>query len=113
MMVVKKTPEKPWPRYPMPDELIQNGEYKGKGMHVIEDLEECTSIGIWDCDPVQYRWDYDYHEYIYLLEGEVTISEIGGEKHKLSAGDFAYFPKGTKTVWKIEKPIRNIFIIHR
>ncbi|UCB44621.1 MAG: cupin domain-containing protein [Spirochaetota bacterium] len=113
MMIVKKTPEKPWPRYPIPDQLIRKGEYRGEGLNVIEDKKECTSIGIWDCDPVEYKWDYEYDEYIYMLKGEVTINEIGGDKHKLCAGDFAYFPRGTKNIWNIEKPIRNIYIIYR
>ncbi len=42
----------------------------------------------------QRHWHSDEDEFVYLLEGEVTLVEDGGEK-LLRAGDCAAFPKGT------------------
>ena len=42
----------------------------------------------------QRHWHSDEDEFVYLLEGEVTLVEDGGET-SLRAGDCAAFPKGT------------------
>jgi uncharacterized cupin superfamily protein len=42
----------------------------------------------------QRHWHSDEDEFVYLLEGEVTLVEDGG-KTLLRAGDCAAFPKGT------------------
>src|ERR1700735_1307982 len=42
----------------------------------------------------QRHWHSDEDEFVYVLEGEVTLVEDGGETG-LRAGDCAAFPKGT------------------
>ena len=42
----------------------------------------------------QRHWHSDEDEFVYVLEGEVTLIEDGGET-VLHAGDCAAFPKGT------------------
>ena len=42
----------------------------------------------------QRHWHRDEDEFVYLLEGEVTLVEDGGET-LMRAGDCAAFPKGT------------------
>ncbi|OGA10806.1 MAG: transcriptional regulator [Betaproteobacteria bacterium RIFCSPHIGHO2_12_FULL_69_13] len=42
----------------------------------------------------QRHWHSDEDEFVYLLEGEVTLVENGGET-LMRAGDCAAFPKGT------------------
>ena len=42
----------------------------------------------------QRHWHSDEDEFVYLLEGEVTLVEDGGET-LMCAGDCAAFPKGT------------------
>jgi uncharacterized cupin superfamily protein len=42
----------------------------------------------------QRHWHSDEDEFVYVLEGEVTLVEDGGET-VLRAGDCAAFPKGT------------------
>ncbi len=59
MLIVKNQPEKPWPVYPFVIEEILVGKYDGKGLSLIEDREDGTSIGLWCCSPVIYRCDYN------------------------------------------------------
>ena len=47
--------------------------------------------GVWSS---QRHWHSDEDEFVYLLEGEVTLVEDGGET-LMRAGDCAAFPKGT------------------
>lgn len=39
---------------------------------------------------------YEYDEYKFLLEGEMTITEDNGTVHELKAGDLIFFPSGAK-----------------
>ena len=41
----------------------------------------------------QRHWHSDEDEFVYVIEGELTLIEDGGETH-LRAGDCATFPKG-------------------
>jgi len=82
-------------------------------MVLIENNEEGTCIGMWECSPGTYEWDYDSEEYVYLLKGEVIITEIGGPSYTLKKGDNAHFPKGIKTIWHIKKSLRKIFFIRK
>jgi len=47
--------------------------------------------GCWSC---QRHWHSHEDEFVYVLEGEITLIEDGGET-LLRAGDCAAFPKGT------------------
>ena len=67
--------------------------------------------GFWQCSPCQFRWEYEWDEFIHLLEGRVTISDEHGNSHTLVAGDVAHFPKGLKTTWRVEQLLRKFTVI--
>ena len=48
-------------------------------------------------NPLEYTYGYD--ECKIIIEGELTIEEVGGETVNVSPGDVLFFPKGTKTVF--------------
>ncbi len=48
-------------------------------------------------NPLEYTYSYD--ECKVIVEGEMTIEEVGGETVHVSAGDVLFFSKGTKTVF--------------
>jgi len=45
-------------------------------------------------NPLEYTYSYD--EAKIILEGEMTISEVGGETIEAKAGDILYFEEGAK-----------------
>ena len=51
-------------------------------------------------NPLEYTYSYD--ECKIMLEGEMTITEVGGETVNLEPGDVVYFDAGTKVVFSSE-----------
>ena len=46
-----------------------------------------------------------------VLDGEAAITEEGGDSVTLRGGDFAHFPTGLKTSWKVDKYVKKTFTI--
>lgn len=41
---------------------------------------------------------YAYHEYKFITEGDIVISDATGQKVKAVKGDVVYFPKGATSM---------------
>ena len=54
---------------------------------------------------------FPWHEFVQLLEGEVTITESDGLTHQFSAGDAFFIPKGTVCSWKIRGYVKKLYSI--
>ncbi len=48
-------------------------------------------------NPLEYTYSYD--ECKIIVEGEMTVEEVGGETVNVSPGDVLFFSKGTKTIF--------------
>ena len=67
--------------------------------------------GLWCCTPGSFDWEYTWDETIYLIEGEVTISDQDGTSRTYRAGDLLFAPSGTSSRWKIAQTVRKAFHI--
>ena len=101
--------EEPMPIYPIPGEWIIEGEPDSRGRILLESADGQLSCGQWRCTPSKFRWEYRFDEFIWLKEGEVTISIEGGTTMSLRAGDTAHFSSGTVAVWHIIRPVHKVF----
>jgi uncharacterized cupin superfamily protein len=61
---------------------------------------------IWEKEPSEFDWYYDFTEQCYFLEGEVIV-KAGDKEYHIKAGDFVTFPKGLSCTWKILKKVRK------
>ena len=67
-----------------------------------------SSWSIWDCAPSKFPLNFDSAtESAYLLEGEIEVTPVGGEKVVVKAGDFVVFPKGLKSNWEVTKQLKK------
>lgn len=106
---VAKPRTAPWPEYPVPSAWIESGQPQGRGMVVTQAPDGQSLCGQWEVTPGKFRWEYDCDEYIYLLAGKVAISVDGGEPFTMTAGDTAYFPRGSIAVWDVKETVRKVF----
>ena len=96
----------PWP---IPDEQITSGRPQASGRFLWQSEDKRLGNGIWTCTPGSFTWDYTWDETIYLLEGEVTITEGDGKSSTFGAGDLIFVPAGTRTRWEITRTVRKAF----
>lgn len=66
------------------------------------------AVGIWRCTPGSFRWTFGRDEFVYVIEGEATVTYASGKLITIRAGDAVYFPAGDCT-WTISKTIKKVF----
>jgi uncharacterized protein len=67
-----------------------------------------SSTMVWTCTPGKFHWYYNVDETLYILEGEVFVTNEKDEVRRLGPGDLAFFPAGSHSVWHVTKDLRKI-----
>ena len=68
-----------------------------------------SNWSIWEKGISTFPWIYDEDETCYFLEGEVTVTPLGGEPVLIRAGDLVRFRQGVECTWDVHAPIRKHF----
>ena len=94
-----------------PDELasgtpVQNG-------HTYHEIEEVGYLaGVWDCTAFDaHPGPYEVDEFMWLIEGEVTMVMPDGSEVTTRAGEAFVIPKGLECQWKMPRYVRKYFMI--
>ena len=68
---------------------------------------------LWRTDaPAQYEYFFAGDESFYVLEGSVSIELVETrERVELKAGDLAWFPKGTRSIWTFSEPFKKFTVV--
>jgi uncharacterized protein len=91
---------------------VVEGEPKGSGRITFQTGDKLVSGGIWACSPGTFDLTFGWDEMAYLLEGELTIQhQDSAEPVRLKPGDFFFSPKGTRSQWIVEKPVKKVFFL--
>jgi len=67
-----------------------------------------SSTMVWTCTPGKFHWYYTVDETLYILEGEVFVTDHKDEVRRLGPGDLAFFPAGSHSVWHVTKDLRKV-----
>lgn len=90
--------------------MITAGNPVARGAIQTQTADRKLSSGLWTCESGEFDWTFTWDEFVFVPEGEVTITAEGGKSHSLGPNDMARFPLGLKTHWKVTKPIRKYFV---
>ena len=66
---------------------------------------------IWTKEVSSFEWTYDSDEMCYILEGEATITPVGGESVTIQRGDLVQFPAGMSCTWQITEDIEKHYLL--
>jgi hypothetical protein len=66
------------------------------------------SVVAWCCTAGRFYWHYAVDETLYIVSGEVLVTDETGETRRLTAGDVVYFPTGSRCVWHVPHEVRKI-----
>jgi uncharacterized protein len=66
---------------------------------------------LWECGAASYRWHYGRDEAYIVLSGEGVMTDENGVDHNFGPGDVAFFPAGTKAVWRHPDHFRKIAVL--
>ena len=99
------------PDMPIEPSWILEGSPRARGTVLLQSEDKLVSSGLWSCSAGRFKWEFGWDEFVHVLEGEVTITEEGGETYTLRPGDSAHFPIGLKTEWQVSDSVRKFFTI--
>ncbi len=69
-------------------------------------------VGVWDSEAMLSKMrPFPTHEFVQMLEGEVTVTEQDGRAQTFVAGDCFFVPKGTVCSWKIDRYVKKYFAV--
>jgi uncharacterized cupin superfamily protein len=69
-------------------------------------------VGMWDSMAFESEMrPFPWHEFVQLLEGEITITQGDGTIHQFSAGDAFFIPEGTICSWKNSGYVKKLYSI--
>ena len=101
----------PLPSITLPQHEILEGTPGAGGQFTAESGDGQASAGFWSCGVGRYEFHFDYDEFIYVVRGEMTVTEVGSTtSHALGPGDTAHFPQGVTTIWEIRRPLTKYFV---
>ncbi|MGO4303631.1 cupin domain-containing protein [Cupriavidus sp. RAF12] len=72
-----------------------------------------ASTSVWDCTRSTFDWHYTVDEIVYILEGEVRVTDAHGRTYTLKAGSIGYFPAHTSWFWEVDHYVRKVAICKR
>ena len=99
------------PDMPIEPSWILAGAPRARGTVLLQSEDKLVSSGLWSCSAGKFKWEFGWDEFVHVLEGEVTITEEGGETYTLRPGDSAHFPIGLKTEWHVPVAVRKFFTL--
>ena len=81
-----------------------------RGLTLLDEPAQGLSAGLWECTAQTSVWmDQPNHEFMLLLEGEVTIVEASGET-TFKAGDAFVLPQGLHCRWRQPGSVKKIWV---
>src|SRR4026209_1662009 len=101
----------PLPSISLPHHEILEGEPHAGGQFTAKSADGNASAGFWSCDVGRYQFHFDYDEFIYLVRGEVIVTDLAtGTSQTINEGDTAFFPQGVTTIWQITRRMTKYFV---
>ena len=101
----------PLPSITLPQPEILEGTPDPGGRFTATSADHQACAGFWSCDVGRYQFHFDYDEFVYVIRGEVEVTELGsGASYLLGEGDTAHFPQGVTTIWHITRRLTKYFV---
>jgi uncharacterized cupin superfamily protein len=70
------------------------------------------TVGMWETTAFKREMQpFSVHEFAQIVEGDVTIVGDDGARHRFTAGDVVFVPKGTVCSWQSDNPLEKFYAI--
>jgi uncharacterized cupin superfamily protein len=68
--------------------------------------------GFWEAEPGIWQVNYTEYEYCEILQGEIVMTEDGGEAQTVRAGDRFTIEPGYRGTWEVREYARKVYVIY-
>jgi uncharacterized cupin superfamily protein len=95
----------------IPAAEIETGQPVQRGHYYVKDSALGFGAGVWDCTAFNSKkQSYNFHEFMLILEGSVTVVEEDRLETTVRAGESFIVPKGVVHRWLQPEYIRKYFV---
>ena len=95
---------------PFPREWIIDGTPEARAREIARSDDGTMRVMVWSCTPGKFRWEYSIDETVQIVSGEVVVTDHNGRERRLRAGDSAFFPAGSASVWHVVDEVRKVAV---
>jgi uncharacterized protein len=92
-----------------PDWIVE-GTPQARAKCLARSADGTSSIMAWSCTPGCFEWYYAVDETVHIIHGEVFVTDEAGRIHRLGPGDLAFFPAGSRSIWRVTKEVRKLAV---
>ena len=95
----------------IPHQWLLSGDPRTRSKLLGKTRDKMSYAMFWECGAVSYKWNYSRDEAYVVLSGEGFMTDENGVEHRYGQGDVAFFPAGTKSVWRHPDHFRKIAVL--
>lgn len=95
-----------------PDWILEGNPAARSHQHSAS-ADHAAYTAVWDTTAGTFRWHFGWDETVYILEGEVHVTDVDGKVRTLGKGDIAYFRGGTWATWKVDNYLKKVAFMRR
>jgi uncharacterized cupin superfamily protein len=93
---------------PIHPDWILAGKPEARSKQLVRSRDGASSVMAWSCTAGRFNWHYTVDETVHVISGEVFITDLKGEERRLGPGDMAFFPAGSRSVWRVPTEVRKL-----
>jgi uncharacterized protein len=93
---------------PIYEKWILSGDPRARSKTLVLSPDGASKAMLWECTSGSFYWRYRQDETGLLFSGSASLHDENGKEHRISAGDFVFFPAGTVMKWRIDDHVRKI-----
>jgi uncharacterized protein len=93
---------------PIPSDWIIEGTPQTRSTRLAVSTDRTSSTIVWSCTAGRFNWHYTVDETLYVMSGEVLVTNEKGEVRRLGPGDMAHFPAGSHSIWYVPDYVKKI-----
>ncbi len=95
---------------PVGPDWIVEGSPQARAKCLAQSADGTSTVIAWSCTPGCFEWYYAVDETVHIIDGEVFVTDEAGRVHRLGPGDMAFFPAGSRSVWRVTKEVRKLAV---
>ena len=90
---------------------IQDG-FKTKEEQTFNNADESFSLGFWESSKANIPSDWSYDEFMYVIEGQIIMTDEKGNSHEINPGQGMIVPTGSKGRFIVPEGVVKIWAIY-
>lgn len=95
-----------------PGLVVLEGNPRQSGREDFASPDGTFSAGVWECTRGRFKLTYPMDEIATLLKGKLVITDEGGRKTTLEAGDSFFVARGETLTWEIVETVRKSYFLY-